>query len=258
MGGGIDGHALLARAREALAARGDGARAAQQEAYMKSAMPYHGVAGGEVKAVAKEIGAAYAFATPEALLADVATIWDGAAFREERYVALMLAGHARARPLQGLPRTARAAAPPEAGARAVAALDLYERLIVDGAWWDLVDELATHRVRALLAEHPALVAPRLRAWSQSGDVWLRRAAIIAQVGRKDATDKGLLEAAMAPALEEKVFWLRKAIGWALRDLARTDPAWVLAYVEREGGRMSGLSRREALKHVGAGGGGQQQ
>jgi 3-methyladenine DNA glycosylase AlkD len=50
-------------------------------------------------------------------------------------------------------------------------------------------------------------------------------------------------------LDDRSFWLRKAIGWALRDHARVDPVWVKAYVGRCGDRMSGLSRREALKNL---------
>ena len=72
--------------------------------------------------------------------------------------------------------------------------------------------------------------------------------MICQVGRRGATDSELLRHAIAANVEDPTFWLRKAIGWALRDYARTDPNWVRAEVARHAG-LSGLSRREALKHL---------
>ena len=89
----------------------------------------------------------------------------------------------------------------------------------------------------------------MRAWARSGDLWKRRAAIICQVGAKQRTDVALLREAIAPAVDDETFWLRKAIGWALREHAKTDPAWVRAEVAALGERLSGLSRREAMKHL---------
>ena len=70
------------------------------------------------------------------------------------------------------------------------------------------------------------------------------------MGDGDATDVDLLRHAIEANLDDATFWIRKAIGWALRDRARTDPDWVRAEVERYGERLSGLSRREATKHLG--------
>jgi 3-methyladenine DNA glycosylase AlkD len=80
-------------------------------------------------------------------------------------------------------------------------------------------------------------------------LWLRRTSVLSQLGAKDETDVVLLREAVEHHLDDGTFWLRKAIGWALRDYARTDPDWVRAEVARLGDRMSGLSRREAMKHV---------
>ena len=73
--------------------------------------------------------------------------------------------------------------------------------------------------------------------------------MICQVGRRADTDTDLLRHAIDANVDDPTFWLRKAIGWALRDYARTDPGWVRAEVLRHGDRLSGLSRREALKHL---------
>ncbi len=125
---------------------------------------------------------------------------------------------------------------------------MYEELIVTGAWWDLVDWVASHRVGPLVRAHPRLKRT-MRAWARDRDLWKRRTAIIHQLGFKAETDTGLLVAAIEPSLDRKEFFLRKAIGWALREYAKTDPAWVVAYVEEHRERLSPLSQREALKNV---------
>ena len=88
----------------------------------------------------------------------------------------------------------------------------------------------------------------LRRWAKDDDLWKRRAAIIAQTRLRDATDTRLLEDCIAPSIARTEFWLRKAIGWALRSYAYTDMAWVKRYVAAHP-ELSGLSRREALKHA---------
>jgi 3-methyladenine DNA glycosylase AlkD len=238
---------VLQALRERLAAAGDPSRAAGQQRYMKSALPYHGVTNPEVRAICKAVFATYPFDDPDRWRDDVARIWHSATHREERYTALDLAGQRAARPLQGLPRTARGAVGSPVLARA--ALTLYEELVVTGAWWDLVDDIATHRIGALLEYHP-FVADEMRAWSRSDDVWKRRSAILCQIGRRAETDTTLLLELIEPALNDPSFWLRKAIGWALRQAARLDPDWVRETVERLGPRLSPLSRREAMKHLG--------
>ena len=89
-------------------------------------------------------------------------------------------------------------------------------------------------------------------WAGDADMWKRRSAILCQLGAKADTDLALLEAAIAPSLGSKEFFLRKAIGWALRQYARTDPVWVARYVAAHEGELSPLSKREALKHIAAG------
>ncbi|MDB5098358.1 MAG: alkylation repair enzyme [Cyanobacteria bacterium RYN_339] len=223
---------MLDELRTRLAAAADPARAPRMQAYMKSAMPYHGVASPVGQRIYKDVFKDVAFPDAAAWQAAVRAIWHGAAFREERYAALALAGHRAAKGFQT----------PEA-------LRLYEELIVDGAWWDFVDDLATHHVGALLRAHPAAIRPAMLAWSQGDDMWKRRTAIICQVGAKDAIDLELLYACIEPALASKEFFLRKAIGWALRQHAWRDPEEVKRYVAAQADRLSPLSRREALKNL---------
>ena len=199
---------------------------------MKSELPYRGYAAPELKALLRPLLASYEPVDRTAWERTVRALWDGATHREERYAAIAVARH----------RRARAWLAPES-------VPLFRHLVVTGAWWDLVDETAQHLVRPALVAHRAELTPVLRAWATDEDLWVRRTAVICQVGLRADTDLDLLEHAIESNLDDQTFWLRKAIGWALRDYGRTDPGWVRAEVLRHGDRMSGLSRREALKHL---------
>src|SRR5262245_43115980 len=87
------------------------------------------------------------------------------------------------------------------------------------------------------------------AWSRDRDMWKRRTSIICQLRFKAHTDLDLLAACIEPSLGSSEFFLRKAIGWALRQYAWTDPEWVVGYVAEHESALSPLSRREALKNV---------
>ncbi len=121
-------------------------------------------------------------------------------------------------------------------------------MIRSGAWWDLVDGVS-HRLCGLLLAHRDDIAPVLRTWSRDSDRWIRRASITSQLGAKSATDPALLAAVIEPNLADPDFFIRKAIGWALRDFAATDPDWVRQFVERHTLEISALSRREALRKL---------
>lgn len=224
--------ALLPRVRRALRAAAEPERAAAMQAYMKSEMPYHGVTAPRLKTLVRELFAEYPFTTAEEFRTGVLALWRQAKFREERYVALQLTGHKRAREFQDL-----------------ATLPMYEEMIVTGAWWDYVDELASNRIGPLLAKHPREMRKITLAWSRDECLWKRRTSIICQLTFGVHTDLDLLFSCMKPSLASKEFFLRKAIGWALRQLARHDPDSVRRYVREHEAVLSGLSKREALKHL---------
>jgi len=92
--------------------------------------------------------------------------------------------------------------------------------------------------------------PKMLAWSRSKDVWKRRSAILCQIQLKKETDLDLLYSCIEPSLDSPEFLLRKAIGWALRQYAWTDPKKVCRYVDQHAGVLSNLSKREALKNIG--------
>lgn len=125
-------------------------------------------------------------------------------------------------------------------------LALLRELITTNSWWDSVDALATRCVGPLVARHGRLAA-EMDAWSQDTNMWIRRAAIIHQLGYKDRTDTARLFAYCAANARDPEFFIRKAIGWALRQYARTDARAVVRFVT-DHPELSNLSKREALKH----------
>jgi len=199
---------------------------------MKSAMPFYGLDAKTLRAACKRVFAAHPLAGFAKWRHTVLTLWREALHREERYAAIELSGHRLYREHQTLD-----------------AIPLYEELIVDGAWWDFVDAVAVHRIGPILRQCPREMKKLLLAWSKGDDIWKRRSAIIAQVAFKKDTDTRLLYACIEPSLLRREFWLRKAIGWALRAYAWHAPEEVARYVRENESRLSGLSRREALKNV---------
>jgi 3-methyladenine DNA glycosylase AlkD len=122
-------------------------------------------------------------------------------------------------------------------------------MIVDGAWWDHVDAIVTQRFWPILQSDRDAMKTAMLAWSRDDNMWKRRSAILCQIKAKAATDLDFLYACIEPNLDSTEFFLRKAIGWALRQYAWTDPAEVKRYVAANETRLSGLSRREALKNI---------
>jgi 3-methyladenine DNA glycosylase AlkD len=218
---------LVAAIRAQLSARADPGRAVVAQAYMKSTMPFLGVRVPEVRAVVRAAVRADPPEGVEQVGEAAAQLWRPAVHREERYAATALTGLSLARGRLEL-------------------LALHQEMITTGAWWDHVDEVA-HRVGDCLLARPDVVRPLVVAWSTDVDLWLRRTAIICQLFAKQRTDVNLLAAVIEPNLVDREFFIRKAIGWALRQHARTDPDWVRSFVASH--ELSPLSRREALKHL---------
>jgi 3-methyladenine DNA glycosylase AlkD len=223
---------LLAALRRELARAGSPERAAGAQAYMKSAMPFHGVGAVPLRAICKTVLALHPVTSAPRWRRDVLVLWRGAKFREERYAAIELTGDRRARAFQTM-----------------ASLPMYEEMIVTGAWWDLVDTLATKRLGEILRSEPAPMRKAMRAWSRGEDMWKRRSAILCQITFKKDTDLDLLFELIEPSIGSTEFFLRKAIGWALRSYAWTDEKPIVRYVERNRARLAPLSVREALKNV---------
>jgi 3-methyladenine DNA glycosylase AlkD len=212
-----------------LRAAADADRAADMAAYMRGQFPFLGVPTPQRRRIARPVVvAARAMPGPEVVgLMD--RLWT-LPEREFQYVGsdLARAGSARWDPVQ---------------------LADLRRFVTTRSWWDTVDPLSS-AVGELVATHPGLGA-QMDRWIDDTDPWVARAALLHQLGWKDRTDADRLFAFCASRATDTGFFIRKAIGWALRDYARTAPDAVAAFV-RVHPELSGLSRREALKHLPAG------
>jgi len=253
-------HPLVRKVRRRLREQADPDRAAPMQAYMKSAMPFLGVTAPAQQRLWRELFAAPVLASLDEWRSVVLTLWREARYREERYAAIALADHGAYRSF-----------------RTAAAVPMLEEMIVSGAWWDFVDALATHHLGDVLqaelaAGRGAAMRRLLLTWARGDDLWKRRAAILCQIRFKQNTDTRLLYACIEPSLLARVdseapyqrtggdrgtrpteirydFFIRKAIGWALRQYAWIAPDEVRRYVEAHRERLSPLSVREALKNA---------
>jgi 3-methyladenine DNA glycosylase AlkD len=126
-------------------------------------------------------------------------------------------------------------------------IDVIEHLIVTKSWWDTVDALASHTVGTHFRRFPKIRERYLKKWRRSKNLWLRRTAILFQLGYKKETDFELLSEIIRENLSSDEFFINKAIGWSLRQYAYIDPTAVKDFVKST--QLHPLSRREALKHV---------
>lgn len=223
---------LIRELRKALRELADPAKAPIMQAYMKSAMPYLGIQAVPFRKATKAVLAAHPLDSFNDWRDTALALWRGARHREERYAVIELVGYKN-----------------YLSFRTLDALPLFEEIITTGAWWDYVDAIAAQRIGELLQRYPKKMRPILRNWAVSDDIWKRRSAILAQLKFKADTDLKLLYECIEPSLASKEFFLRKGIGWALRQHAWTDPDEVFRYVKANQKRLSPLSQREVLKNV---------
>jgi 3-methyladenine DNA glycosylase AlkD len=222
---------VIAALRRAMARAANPKKALGMQKYMKSTMPYYGLNLPEVRAISRQVLEASRLDCAE-WRKTILELWRGASYREERYAALYLLRTKEHR-----------------DCITADLMPMLEEMVVTGAWWDLVDELATV-IGELLRAHANEIKPLMRRWSTDDNLWKRRVSIICQLAFKRHTDLELLYANIEPNLGDRDFFIRKAIGWALRQYAWTDPKEVARYVREHETQLSGLSRREALKNLG--------
>lgn len=228
-----DAGQLVAAVRAALVDAGDPERAAAQQKYMKSPMPYYGISASAFRALLKHPLAEHRLAEAAEWQRAIRTLWDEASHREHWYAALAVARHRYYKAWRTDPDS----------------LSLYEHLVRTGRWWDVCDETASHLIAPLLDAHRDALEPVMRQWSRDPELWIRRVAVQSQLSLKAETDPALLGELIVPNLGDTTFWMRKAIGWSLREYSKIDPQWVRAFVAQHDAQFSGLSRKEALRLI---------
>ena len=126
------------------------------------------------------------------------------------------------------------------------ALNTLKRLIIDNSWWDTVDTLAAHPIGQIIFNYPES-GQIMDIWIEEDNMWVRRAAILHQLQFKIKINENRLFYYCEKCMDEKEFFVRKAIGWALRQYSYTNMKSVLDFVHTHEDRLSPLSKREAMK-----------
>lgn len=219
---------VLERLTATYPAAADPVRAREAAAYMKDVTPFLGIRTPERRALSRTVLAG----TPRPSEADCTAIalrcWELPEREYHYFAADYLRRHA-GRCSSGFVPVAR-------------------RLITTVSWWDTVDTLAAHVVGALVAADPGL-ARVMDRWIEDDDLWIARTALLHQLRHKDATDAERLFRYCLRQSGHPDFFVRKAIGWSLREYAKTDPDAVRGFVDSARDRLAPLSVREALKNL---------
>jgi 3-methyladenine DNA glycosylase AlkD len=210
--------------RRFFAAHSNPDEAAAMAAYMKNKFVFFGIKAIPRRALSNEFIRTHGL--PESPEDTVREIWQ-LPERELHYFAMELCGKLAKK------------APPER-------LGLYEDLILSNSWWDSVDYISPHLCGTHLLLYPILRKQTLKKWRSSKNIWLMRSALLFQMTYKQQTDEELLFSICREMAQSDEFFIKKAIGWALRQYARIKPGSVQEFVKNT--PLSALSVREALKH----------
>ncbi len=219
---------VISRLREAYPAAGEPDRAAPMAAYMRHRFDFLGIPTPRRRVLSRNVLAGLP-APSEADLLSVARICWTLPAREYQYFGTDLLVRHAARLTD----------------RSVPAL---RRLITTKPWWDTVDALASRVVGSVVARHPG-EATTMDSWIDDPDIWLIRTALLHQLRYRTKTDAERLFRYCRSRAEHPDFFVRKAIGWALREYARTDPEAVRRFVSEHQDRLSALSVREAVRNL---------
>jgi len=124
-------------------------------------------------------------------------------------------------------------------------IELFEFMITTKSWWDTIDIIAVKLVGEYLKEYPEQINKIITKWIISENMWLQRTAILFQLQYRNDLDTELLSVIINKLKGTDEFFINKAIGWVLRQYSRTNPEWVISFVEKT--ELDKLSRKEALR-----------
>lgn len=205
----------------------DPVKAPEMAAYMKTDMPFYGIQKPQREPVYRQLNREFRAQSVKQYESTVLALWQ-LPHREEKYAAIEYA--MRQRDFISEKR-----------------LPLYRRLVREGAWWDLVDPVAIHLIGIAYLGSRKPLQEQMDAWIESPDLWIRRTAIICQIKHKTETDERRLFGYCRARASETEFFIRKAIGWALREYSYTAPDAVCEFLLQNQEQLSGLSFREGAK-----------
>ncbi len=206
----------------------DPEKAPEMQAYMKTDQMFYGIPKPiryQTFKQAKQLHPILTFDDYETVISE---LWEGES-REEMYQALEVAQHYKK-------------------FRTNSAWLLYVSLMRSATNWDTLDLIAANLIGDLVNKHRDH-EKELLEWREDSNFWVRRASLLAHLKHKQDTNLDLLSDTILMLMHESEFFIRKAIGWVLREYSKIDPQWVEQFVETYQEGLSGLSKREALKHI---------
>jgi 3-methyladenine DNA glycosylase AlkD len=205
----------------------DPSKAGPMAAYMKTDMPFYGIQKPDRIPVYRQMKKNFQPFSRKQYEDAVLALWKQS-HREEKYAAIEYARQHKE-------------------FTDVASFPLYERLIREGAWWDLVDDIATSIITDTYLLQRQKAKPFIEAWIDDDDMWIRRTALLSHNHHKTQTDSKQLFKHALKCCHETEFFIRKAIGWALREYSYANPAEVMKFIDQNKEKLSPLSVREASK-----------
>lgn len=202
-------------------------KADRMKAYMKNQFDFLGIPTPERRRICQEHIKRNRIETAEELQGSVKELWDRPQ-REFQYCAIEVFASNKKLWQQ-------------------AAIGLIEQCITSKSWWDTVDFISTECSAVYFKIFPGQISTITTGWNRSENIWLQRSSLLFQKPYKNQTDTRLLADFILHLARSKEFFVQKAIGWILREYAKTNPEWVKTFVNEN--RLAPLSRREALKHL---------
>lgn len=207
----------------------DEEKAALMAAYMKTDMPFYGIQKPDRMPIYREMKKTFAAESQAQYEEGIKALWQ-LPHREEKYAAIEFAKqNKRFVTMKSYP--------------------LYRYLITDGAWWDLVDDVACNLISDSYLNERDAIKPLIDKWIDDKDMWMRRTAILAHNHHKARTDWTQLSDHCLQRAGEKEFFIRKAIGWALREYSYANPTAVKNFLLKNRGELSTLSFKEGAKQL---------
>ena len=219
-------HFFIEPAASQLAAMANAEKAVFMKAYMKNKFDFLGIQTPERRKVCKNYMKEHKLKDEKELKTVVKELWMMRE-REFQYFAIELLAYNKK--LWQLP-----------------VINLFEYCITNKSWWDTVDFMAGECTGRYFKIFPGQIIPVTGQWNKSPDVWLQRSSLLFQKSYKHGTDTNLLSAYILNLASSKEFFIQKAIGWVLREYAKTNRLWVENFVAQHS--LPALSKREATKH----------
>ncbi|MFA7327279.1 MAG: DNA alkylation repair protein [Candidatus Kapaibacterium sp.] len=199
----------------------------QMTAYMKNKFSYYGLKAPQRKELQKKFISENGKLDPAVAFTEIKKVWN-TCNREVNYSIIDILRHKR---YWEDPNS----------------IELAEWLVVNKSWWDTVDSLAVNSVGLYMKLHPEQIDYYNAKWISSENIWLNRTAILFQLKYKKDTNLELLKSNIRHHSHQKEFFIKKAIGWSLREYSKINPSDVIKFLDEN--ELQNLSIREASKYL---------